>query len=75
MRIVAQESMPPGIEAKIQERFNAADKNKDSRLTLTEAKDGLPSRVWENFDRIDADKSGTIDMEEIRQAFINRVIS
>ena len=48
----AQES---AMDKEIDQRFALADKNKDGKLTLAEAKEGMP-RVASNFSRIDAQK-------------------
>ena len=45
-----------------------ADPNHDGKLTLEEAKAGMP-RVAKNFDRIDVDKKGYITLDQL-QAFI-----
>jgi Ca2+-binding EF-hand superfamily protein len=55
---------------KIEARFNAADINHDGKLTLEEAKAGMP-RVAKVFDRIDVEKKGYITLEQL-QAFANR---
>ena len=49
----------------IESRFAAADKNGDGKLTLEEAKAGMP-RVAKNFDRIDKDKKGYVTLDEIK---------
>lgn len=49
----------------IDERFAAADKNKDGKLTLEEAKAGMP-RVASNFQRIDTQKKGYVTAAEIK---------
>lgn len=51
----------------IESRFAAADKNGDGKLTLEEAKAGMP-RVAKNFDRIDKDKKGFITLDEVKAA-------
>lgn len=51
----------------IESRFAAADKNGDGKLTLEEAKAGMP-RVAKNFDRIDKDKKGYVTLDEIKAA-------
>lgn len=51
----------------IETRFAAADKNGDGKLTLEEAKAGMP-RVAKNFDRLDKDKKGYLTLEEIKAA-------
>ena len=60
----AQESFR---DRQIDERFAAADKNHDGKLTLEEAKAGMP-RVAANFDRIDAQKRGYVTVEDIKAA-------
>ncbi|WP_108508594.1 EF-hand domain-containing protein [Polynucleobacter acidiphobus] len=57
----AQESR---TDREIDERFAAADKNKDGKLTLEEAKAGMP-RVAANFQRIDTQKKGYVTAAEI----------
>lgn len=52
-------------DGKIDERFAAADTNHDGKLTLAEAKAGMP-RVAANFSKIDADHSGTVTLAEIK---------
>lgn len=47
------------------ERFKAADKNADGKLTLDEAKAGMP-RVAKNFDKIDKDKKGFVTLDDIK---------
>jgi Ca2+-binding EF-hand superfamily protein len=54
---------PQAIAAK----FQAADVNHDGKLTLEEAKSGMPP-VAEAFDQIDVEKKGYITLEQI-QAF------
>ncbi len=58
----AQESR---TDREIDERFAAADKNKDGKLTLEEAKAGMP-RVAANFQRIDTQKKGYVTATEIK---------
>ena len=66
---VARAQTPTDAQKKrdleIEERFKAADKNHDGRLTLEEAKAGMP-RVAKNFDRIDADKKGYVTLDQIK---------
>ena len=45
-------------------RFNAADKNHDGKLTLAEAKAGMP-RVAEHFSYIDSDGRGYVTLDQI----------
>ena len=48
-----------------QEKFTAADKNADGKLTLEEAKAGMP-RIAANFKKIDSNNDGFVTMEEIK---------
>ena len=52
---------------KIAERFQAADTNHDGKLTLEEAKAGMP-RVAAAFSQIDVENKGYVTLEQI-QAF------
>ncbi len=49
----------------IEERFKAADADHDGKLTLAEAKAGMP-RVARGFDKIDKDKKGYLTVEQIK---------
>lgn len=60
----AQESFR---DRQIDERFAAADKNHDGKLTLEEAKAGMP-RVAANFDKIDTQKRGYLTVDQIKAA-------
>lgn len=58
---------PPSPEQRAQrmtERFNAADANHDGKLTLDEAKAGMPM-VARNFDQIDTAHSGSITLDQL----------
>jgi Ca2+-binding EF-hand superfamily protein len=57
---LAQSASPQKIEAK----FRAADVNHDGKLTLEEAKAGMP-RVAKAFDKIDVEKKGYITLEQL----------
>lgn len=48
-----------------EERFAASDKNADGKLTLEEAKAGMP-RIASNFSKIDTNKDGFVTIEEIK---------
>jgi len=48
-----------------EERFVVADKNADGKLTLEEAKGGMP-RIASNFSKIDTNKDGFVTIEEIK---------
>jgi hypothetical protein len=65
--VQAQES---SIDKEIDQRFALADKNKDGRLTLEEAKEGMP-RIASNFSRIDVQNKGYVTLAEIK-AMANR---
>ena len=60
--VQAQESR---TDKEIDRRFAMADKNKDGKLTLEEAKAGMP-RVAENFSRIDTQNKGYVTAAEIK---------
>ena len=55
----------------IEERFKLADKNGDGKLTLEEAKAGMP-RVAANFGRIDTQKMGYITVDQIKKMAASR---
>lgn len=61
------------MQATMQERFVAADKNADGRLTRDEAKGKMP-RVHENFTVIDRDKKGYVTMKEIEDSLKENVV-
>lgn len=48
-----------------EERFAAADKNADGKLTLEEAKAGMP-RIASSFSKIDIDKKGYVTLDQIK---------
>lgn len=51
--------------AELETRFKAADKNADGKLTLDEAKAGMP-RVADAFGHIDAEKKGYVTLDQIK---------
>jgi Ca2+-binding EF-hand superfamily protein len=52
-------------DQEIEAKFKAADKDHDGKLTLSEAKAGMP-RVARGFDKIDADKKGFVTLDQIK---------
>jgi Ca2+-binding EF-hand superfamily protein len=66
------QTIDPATQAKLTEleaRFKVADKNADGKLTLQEAKDGMP-RIADAFSHIDIDKKGYVTLEQIRAVMI-----
>jgi flavin reductase (DIM6/NTAB) family NADH-FMN oxidoreductase RutF len=51
--------------AELESRFKAADKNADGKLTLEEAKAGMP-RIADAFSHIDAEKKGYVTLDQIK---------
>jgi len=51
--------------AELDSHFKAADKNGDGKLTLDEAKAGMP-RVAKVFDKIDTEKKGYITLDQLK---------
>ena len=49
----------------IEEKFKTADKNGDNKLTLEEAKAGMP-RVARAFSKIDINNQGYITLDDIK---------
>jgi Ca2+-binding EF-hand superfamily protein len=70
--VSAAQTIDPATQAKLTEletRFKAADKNADGKLTLQEAKDGMP-RVADAFSHIDIEKKGYVTLDQIRAVMI-----
>jgi hypothetical protein len=55
------------VQARQEDRFKAADANKDGKLTREEAQKGMPA-VARNFDQIDANKDGAVTPQELEAA-------
>lgn len=55
----------------LQKRFDAADTNKDGKLTREEAQAKMP-RVYKNFDAIDAGHTGTISLSDIETFVVSK---
>ena len=51
----------------VAKQFAKADKNQDGKLTLDEAKTGMP-RVARRFDTLDTDKKGYITLDQLKAA-------
>lgn len=49
----------------LEQRFKAADKDQDGKLSKNEAEQGMP-RVYKNFETIDKDKDGYVTPGEIK---------
>ena len=60
-----QRMTPEQREQRMAERFNTADTNHDGKLSLDEAKAGLPM-VARNFDQIDTEHTGSVTLEQLR---------
>src|ERR1700730_15490187 len=67
----AQQPDPAARMAQIEQRFKAANKKGDGKLTLQEAKAGMP-RVAKNFATIDKDKKGYVTLDEVKAALATR---
>ncbi len=61
-------------EKQIEEKFKSADKDNDGKLTLEEAKAGMP-RVAKAFSKIDASKQGYIVLTTSKQKLIKPLLS
>ena len=59
------QSKGTALDVMIQERFKAANWEGDGKLTLEEAKAGMP-KVAANFDLIDTQKRGYITVQQIK---------
>jgi len=55
------------MDAVLEQRFKAANATADGKLTLEQAKAGMP-RVAKNFDKIDTDHKGYITLQQIKDA-------
>jgi hypothetical protein len=50
-----------------EQRFKAADKDGDGKLTREEARAGMP-RVHSNFDKLDTGKLGFVTLDQVKAA-------
>lgn len=55
----------------LQKRFDAADTNKDGKLTREEAQAKMP-RVYKNFDTIDAGHAGSVSLADIETFLMSK---
>ncbi|SDM38732.1 EF-hand domain-containing protein [Polaromonas sp. JS666] len=55
----------------LQKRFDAADTNKDGKLTREEAQAKMP-KVYKNFDAIDTRHSGSISLADIETFLVSK---
>ena len=68
----AAQTVDAATQAKLTEletRFKAADKNADGKLTLEEAKDGMP-RIADAFGHIDVEKKGYVTLNQIKAVLL-----
>ncbi|EJL80618.1 hypothetical protein PMI15_03748 [Polaromonas sp. CF318] len=55
----------------LQKRFDAADTNKDGKLTREEAQAKMP-KVYKNFDAIDTGHSGAVSLADIETFVVSK---
>ena len=67
--VAATAQAAPGA-AEVEARFTAADVDHDGKLTLEEAKAGMP-RLASRFDKIDSAKRGYVTLEQVLD-FVSR---
>jgi Ca2+-binding EF-hand superfamily protein len=70
--VSAAQTVDAAMQAKLTEvetRFKAADKNADGKLTLQEAKDGMP-RIANAFSHIDTEKKGYVTLDQIKEVML-----
>lgn len=60
-----QQMTPEQREQRMAEHFNAADTNHDGKLSLDEAKAGMPM-LARNFDQIDTEHTGGVTLEQLK---------
>lgn len=61
------------MQKTMRERFAAADKNGDGRLTREEANGKMP-RVHDNFQTIDQDKKGYVTFQDIEKSLKENIV-
>lgn len=70
--VSAAQTIDAATQAKLTEletRFKAADKDADGKLTLQEAKDGMP-RIADAFGHIDTEKKGYVTLDQVKAILI-----
>lgn len=60
-------SAAPQNRQEVADRFKAADKNADGKVTKEEAQEGMP-RVYRAWDNLDEDKKGYITLDQLLEA-------
>jgi len=60
-----QQMTPEQREQRLADHFNAADTNHDGKLSLEEAKAGMPM-LARNFDQIDTEHTGGVTLEQLK---------
>lgn len=55
----------------LEQKFSAADANRDGKLTLAEAQAGMP-RIAQHFDEIDTSHQGYITLDQIESFVMSR---
>lgn len=60
-----QQMTPEQREQRMADRFNAADTNHDGKLSMDEAKAGMPM-LARNFDQIDTEHTGGVTLEQMK---------
>lgn len=59
------------FEARLSERFAKADVNGDGKLTIQEARQGMP-RVYKHFAEIDVDGKGYVTLQQLQGFLASR---
>ena len=74
--VAAPQSNPDSPRAQrmmqmLQQKFEAADTNRDGKLTLAEAQAGMP-RIAQHFNEIDTNHQGYITLDQIKSFVASR---
>lgn len=65
--LLLQPALAATDTAQVEAKFRAADKDSDGKLTLKEAKAGMP-RIGKNFTKLDTERRGYLTLEQIQAA-------